>query len=141
MGNINQLMIECTTMGKVLELFLNVIEQLVEKLNLKSKKGYSPNPEISENGLGYYFFNDNCYLGYSFGFVGDKLSEEYVMSFAVKNDMVSMAKLKNVSYSYFTDEEYHYFKIDSNWLEGEKKETELLKQCERYMKDIVKNVK
>ena len=140
MTDLKQLVFECTVMGKTLELFSNVIEQLVDKLGLKIKRGYTPSPEISENGLGYYFYNENCYLGYSFGFIEDALTKDYVFSLAIHNEIVSKTKLKNIDYSFITDEAYHYFKIDLKWSENEKHVKELYQYCEKYMKGVVKNI-
>jgi hypothetical protein len=142
MTNLNQMFTETVKMGKIFELFDNIIGQLKDNLSLKYKRGEEPRKEISEYGLGYYFYQDNCFLGYSFGLIGDKSTEKYVLSFAIHKNIVSDMKIKKlVDKSFYFDEEWYYFKINKNWLENEKKENELLLFCEKTMKDIVKKVK
>jgi hypothetical protein len=141
MINLDRLLEESVAIGKTMELFNNIIGQLKENLSLKYKRGEEPILDISESCLGYYFYQSNCFLGYSFGLMEGKTEREYVLSFAIKKDIVSNIKVKKLDHnSFFFDEEWYYFKINKNWLEDEKKEEKLLILCEKAMKDIVKNV-
>jgi hypothetical protein len=142
MTNLSNLHTESTAIGKTLELFNNVIGQLKGNLPLKFKRGEKPEQEVSEDRLGYWFYQENCFLGYSFTLMGDKSVEKYVISLAIHKNIVSETKIKKlVEKSFYFDEEWYYFKLNKNWLESEKKENELLLFCEKVMKDIVKEIR
>jgi hypothetical protein len=145
MTNLNSLAVESAAIGKTLDLFYNVIDQLKNELIKNGVKSYftkreQPTKVISEDCLGYYFCKDNCFLGYSFGLMGERSTKEYVVSFAIHEDIVSKIKLKKIPANsfYFDGDAWYYFKINKNWLEKEAKENELLQYCEKVMKDIAK---
>jgi hypothetical protein len=141
MTDLDHLFKESSAIGKTLELFKNVIEQLKENLQLKFKAG-EPVEQVSEYYLGCWFYQGNCFLGYSFDLMEDKSLEKYVISFAIHKDIVSTTKIRRIDEkSYYSDDPYYYFKLDNNWLISEKKEKELLSFCEKVMKDIVKNIR
>jgi len=137
MNNKKELIVQSTTIGKLLEKFDNITWQLKENLKLNFKKENSPWPEVSENGIGYWFYD--CYIGYSFGVLDNHDLKEYYFSFAIYKSIISKEKLKSIKdEKYGFDEEYYYFKLNEENLENDK---ELLRRCENIMKKAVKNVK
>ena len=142
MTDFEKLFKESSAIGKTLELFNNTIEQLKENLKLPFKKGENPWPEVSENGIGYWFYHENCYIGYSFGFLNTSNMEDYILSLAIYKDIISKDKIKRMPKTdYGLDEDWYYFKIDENILNIENKEKVLLQYCEDIMKNSVKNIK
>jgi hypothetical protein len=140
MTNLDQLAAESTAIGKTLELISNVIDQLKENLKLKFKKG-EPWVEVSKDSIGYYFYDANCFIGYSFDFLNDTTNKDFVISFDINKSLVSKDKLKKIpSNTYYFYEEWYYFKINSHWLENSKKGKELYQYCEKVMKDVVKKI-
>jgi len=133
---------ESTAIGKTLEVFDNVIEQLKDKLKLHFKKGEIQYPEVCKNGIGYWFYQDNCWIGYSFNIIDKPKLKDYVLSLAINESIISKGKLNKLpknSYCFF--EEWYYFKIDKKLLENENRGKEIYQYCEKVMKEVVKNIK
>jgi hypothetical protein len=138
MSNIKKLVMESTAIGKCLDIFYDIICQLKEKPNLHFKKRENPWPEVSKNGIGYWFYQENCYIGYSFGAIDDKQLKDYVLSLTIYESVVSKVKIKKISKNtYGFDGEYYYFKFEERYLQNGK---ELLQFCEKIMKNVLKNV-
>lgn len=142
MSDMENLIKESMVIGKQLELFGNIIEQLKEKLNLQFKKTDDPWIEGSENCIGVWFYRENCFIGYSFGIIAEPQLKDYVLSFAINKDIVNKEKLKRIPKNTFGfDGECYYFKIDMKLIESEGNGEKIYQYCEKIMKDIVKNIK
>jgi hypothetical protein len=143
MTDIKKLGKESKAIGKTLELFENVIGQLRDNLKLKFKKGESLAPTVSEDCIGYYFYKENCYIGYYFVLNNDPKLKDYVLSFAINKDIISRTKLKNVPKSAYyldEDEEWYYFKIDNKMLKEKENVKKLFQYCKEVMKNVVKEI-
>jgi len=141
MLDIKTLIKDAAAIGKMLDLLYNVIYQLKDKLKLDFKKGEYPYPEVSENCLGFLFYRESCWIGYSFSILNEPKLKDYVFSFVIHESIVSKEKIKKIpqnSYAFF--EEWYYFKIDKKILENINKEKIIYQFCEKVMKDVVKKI-
>jgi hypothetical protein len=138
MNDLNLLFKESTAIGKTLQKFDNIIWQLKDNLKLSFRKGGNPRIEVSEDGIGYWFYMECFYIGYSFTIMNIKKMKDYILSFTIHESIVSKEKLKKLqknTYEFY--DEWYWFKINFEYLENEK---ELLKFCEKSIKNLVKGI-
>ena len=136
MNNVEVFRTEINTMAKQAELFSNVIEKIIKNLNLSKIKSLA----CEADAFGYYFFNDNCFLGYSFGLLDNENNEEKdcVLSLAVHKEAITNKIKDYKDNSYYFDEEWYFFKFPQDILTNNDKETLLSNQCENIFKAVIK---
>jgi hypothetical protein len=138
MQNIQKLRKEATSMWKTTEVIWQTIEQLKDSFGWKSSKG-KMRQEISESALGYYFYyNESCYLGYTFYNIDDEVAKGFTFSLAVHKDSVKQTAIASLNKeSYYYDGEWYYFKLPENIVFAKNAVQKMFELCKEYLKKAV----
>jgi hypothetical protein len=129
---------EVNTMAKQTELFSNVIEKISESLNFSPKQKKSCYLACEQDAFGYYFYEEYCFLGYSFGLLDNEDKKDFFLSLAVREGVVNKKINDYIIFQPYFDGEWYYFKFSPDIFSNDEGEKILLEQCEKILEEILK---
>jgi hypothetical protein len=138
MNNIKDFRGEINHMGKELELFRKVIENIKNEISLKAGNK-EPDLCCGDDALGYHFFKECCWIGYTFSWLDceEQNEKDYFLSFAFAKSIIKNNTFNFDKYPHIVDEEedgWCYFKFTPDMMT---KEDILSSYCIEILKQVV----
>jgi hypothetical protein len=95
-------------MGKELDLFRRVIENIKNEISLPSGNK-EPDLSCGDDYLGYDFFKRSCWIGYNFKWLDDKENKDYFLSFAFSEEIITNSNFSFEKHHHILDDGWYFF--------------------------------